>query len=321
MNKRNQILALILVIQIVIGLLLFWPWAGATEASSGPLFVDFEADQVQTLTISDGEGNSLTLAKKDGGWVLPQADDFPVDGEKVSPLLEKIGQVQTNRLVTQTEASHKRLQVAADEFNRLVEMSLAGDGSHRLYIGSSAGAGATHVRADMEEEVYLAGELNSWEANPQASAWIDPLYFTLPQTATVALTLENQNGTFEFEKEGEGWRMKGLAGDEVLDESTVTTLVNTAGSVQMTEPIGRELQAEFGLEEPQATVTLETEEETYTLRLGPQDPENNSYILKASNSPYYVRVAAFTGDAFAGKTRADFLSAPPTAEPVSAEPE
>ena len=207
------------------------------------------------LSISDADGNQVELSKKGDGWVLPQADDFPADAEKITPVLDKIQGIKTNRLVTRTEASQKRLKVADGDFNRLLELTLSDGSSHKLYLGSSAGASATHVRADSESEVFLTGDLTAFDANAQASAWIDTLFFSLPTTATVSLTLENQNGTFEFEKQGETWAMKGLADGEVLKESEVTRLVNLASAVRMTEPIGKEEQATFGLAEPLATAT------------------------------------------------------------------
>jgi hypothetical protein len=311
MNRQNQILIAILAIQIVLGAVVFWPRPAASGAESGPLFADFKPDEVAALTISDGEGNHLALAKSGDNWVLPEAGDYPADGEKITPLLEKIEGVQTNRLVTRTDTSHKRLQVAADEFNRRVELTLQDGDSHRLFVGSSAGAGATHVRADGQSEVYLTGELNSWEANAQASAWIDTLYFTLPQTATVALTLENGNGLFEFEREDESWTMKGLSGDETFNQTSLTNLLSQASSVQMTEPIGTEEMGSFGLDDPLATITLTTADQTYTLRVGAKD-ENNNYVLSSSESPYYVRVAEYTANNFIEKSRDDFLEGTPT---------
>lgn len=315
MNRQNQILTAILVVQIVLAGAIFWPRTVASGVESGPLLADFQAGEVTRLTISDADGNQITLARSGEAWVLPEADEFPADGEKIEPLLENIEAIQTNRLVTRTDASHRRLQVADDDFNRRLELSLSDGRSHQLYLGSSAGASATHVRSDDNPEVFLTGDLTSWDANPQASAWIDTLYFTVPQTATLALTLENGNGTFEFEKEDETWTMLGLAEDETLNQSEVTRLVNQASSVRMTEPLGHEAQPAFGLDNPLATITLETEDETYTLRVGAQNEADNSYVMSSSTSPYYVRVAQFTGDAFVTPTRDSFLTPPPTAEP------
>lgn len=323
MSRFNQILIAILALQIALTVFVFWPQTPA-QGAGDPLLPDFSANDVTALTISDSDGNQVALARRDDDWVLPEAGEYPVDGKKILPLLEKIAGVQTNRLVTQTEASHKRLKVAGDDFNRLLEMTLQNGRNYQFYLGSSAGAGATHVRVDDQPEVYLTGEVSSFEANAQASAWIDTLYYTLPQTATVAMTLENENGVFSFIQDGDKWTMQDLADDETLNESAVTGLLNQAASVQMTAPIGKTEQPSFGFDQPLAVVTLQTQEgnetKTYTLRVGAKDDDNN-YIAGFSESPYYVRVAEFTGNNFVNKTRADFLEAPPTSEAEGSNPD
>ena len=313
MSRLNQILIGLLVVQLALAGFIFWP-RPVSEAAGGPLLAEFDAAEVTALTIADGEGNQLALARSGDQWVLPDKGNFPVDGEKVTPFLEKIAAVQADRLVTQTEGSQARLQVAPDEFNRRLELTLADGTTDELYVGSSAGAAATHVRAEGQPQVYLTGELAAWDANPQVTAWVDTLYFTVPQTATTGLILENQNGTFEFEREGDVWTMAGLAEGETLDQAAVTSLLNQAGSVRLTDVLGAEEQADYGLAEPLAAVTLETEDGTYTLQVGARDDATNSYVFHASSSPYYVRVAGWAGDAFANKARADFLAATPAAD-------
>ena len=73
MNKLNQILVAMLVIQISLGVYTFWPSTTVAEAGA-PLLADFSVDNVTGLTISDGEGNEISLAKNETGWVLPQAE-------------------------------------------------------------------------------------------------------------------------------------------------------------------------------------------------------------------------------------------------------
>ncbi len=316
MNKTNQILAIVLVIQLALTAFIFWPQS-ITPGSNGPLLADFSTTDVTELTIHDGDGNQLILAKDGDNWSLPQSGNFPLQADKIPPLLEKIKGIKTKRLVTQTEASHKRLKVAEDDFNRLLEISLLNGSRHKLYLGTSAGAGATHVRVDNQAEVYLTAEVDSYEANAQASAWIDALYYTIPQTATVALTLENQNGVFDFVKEGDQWTMQDLSAAETLKESAVTGLLNQAISLQMTGPIGKEEEPSFGLDKPLAVVTLKTQEgKEHILRIGAKD-ETNSYAAKYSDSPYYVQVAEYSANNFVAKTRADFLEPPPTPETES----
>ena len=313
MNKPNQILAAVLAVQIALVAAVFWP-RPAASGNSGPLWADFKTADVTSLTISDAEGHKVALAKNGDAWVLPEADDYPADSTKVTPLLEKIEKVKTNRLVTQTEASHSRLKVASDDFNSLLEIKLKDDASHQLYVGSSAGASATHVRADDQPEVYLTGDLTSFDASAQASAWIDTLYFTVPQTATTSLTLENANGTFEFTKDGEKWTMKGLAADETFNENNFTSLFSQASGIRMTEPIGKKEEASFGLDKPQAVITLKTADKTYTLSIGAKNEEDSTYVVSSSASPYFVRVSEGVVQTFIEKKRDDFLQLPPTPE-------
>ena len=111
---------------------------------------------------------------------------------------------------------------------------------------------------------------------------------------------------------GDTWTMAGLGEDETLNAASVSSLHNQVISVRMTAPIGKEAEASFGLDDPQAVVTLETGDgETHTLQVGAQQADDNSYVFSSSDSPYYVRVAEFTGSNLIDKTRADFLEAPP----------
>jgi hypothetical protein len=314
MSKFNQILAIILAVQVALAAFVFWP-RPAASGGGGFLLPDYKAADVTGLTISDSEGNIITLAKSGENWVLPEAGDYPADGTKVTTLLDKIEKVRTNRLVTQTEGSHARLKVAADDFASLLDIKLKEGAGHKLYIGSSAGASATHVRADDRPEVYLTGDLASFDASAQASAWINTLYFTVPQTATTALTLENANGTFEFVKEGETWTLKDLADDETFNENNFTSLFSQASGINLTEPLGQTEEAAYGLDKPLATLTIKMADKTYTLNIGAKNEEDGSYVVKSSESPYYVRVAEFTAQSFIEKKRDDFLQAPPTVEP------
>jgi len=319
MSRTNRILAVVLVVQIVLIAVAFWP-RPASVAGGESLLAGLEAEQIARLTISDGTGNQVKLAKVMGSWVLSEADDYPCTANKVPEFLEKIVALKTNRLVTQTPASHKRLKVADDAFERKVELELADGTTHRLYLGSSPSYGAIHVRADGQNEVYLAS-MSASEAGVFASNWIDTLYFSVAQDQITALTLENGNGRFEFEKDDAGaWTMKDLAADETLNENNVTGLASRVASLRMLRPLGKTEQDDYGLKEPNAVVTVETRDaegntKAYTIRVGAKSDEDNSYVVISSESPYYVRVSEYTVKDFVEKVRDGFLELPPTPTP------
>jgi hypothetical protein len=222
MKRHNQILIGVLIIQIILGGVVFWP--RSTEAvGSEPVFTDLEAGDIVALTIVDGDGNSVTLRQVTGNWVLPDADDYPAQADKITPLLDKLVGLTTGRLVTRTDASHKQLQVAADDFVRRIVLETAEGKEHTLYLGSSPSYGATHFRLDGQSETYLTSDISNWETNATASSWVDTGYQNVPQADVTRLTVENGNGTFVFIMDDEGnWTMEGLAEDETLAETKVT---------------------------------------------------------------------------------------------------
>jgi hypothetical protein len=324
MNRLNQILVGVLVLQIVVAGIILWPRPAATGEGER-LFPELEAERISSLTITNTDGTSIRLARGEGDWALPEAGDYPVEEGKVPPLLDKLASLTAARLVTQTSGSHKRLGVAEDSYERLIEFELDDGSRHRLYVGTSPSFGAAHVRADDQDEVYLAMDLSTSDVGVQATDWADRNYLTVPRDEVVALTLENGNGRFEFTKEGDTWTMQGLAADEILDEPKIQTLLSRATSVAMLRPLGKEEKAEYGLRTPSAVVTLQTRNETggertYTLRVGAQDPGDNSYIVISSESPYYVRVSEFAVKDLVERVRDDLLEQPPAPE-TGATPE
>ena len=320
MKRHNQILASVLLIQIILSVIVFWPKA-TSAVESEPLFPDLEADTIIALTITDADGNSTALRKITGDWVLPDADGYPAQADNVNPVLEKIVALTTGRLVTRTDASHKQLQVAPGSFVRRIDLETADGTTYMLYLGSSPRYGATHFRVDGQSETYLSNDISTWETNATADSWIDTAYVDVPQADVAKMTLENGNGTFVFTRDeasedgDNNWTMEGLTAGETLAKTEVSAAVRQAASVKMTSPLGKEEKAAYGMDEPNAVVTLETEGQTIVLRVGAQDPDDNSYVAISSESPYYVRVSEFGVKSLVENGRDDFLELPPTPTP------
>jgi hypothetical protein len=312
MKRHHLILAGILVVQIALSAVVFWPKAAAS-AEREAIFPDLEAGDIVALTITDADGNAVALRQAGEDWVLPDADDYSAEASKITPLREKIAGLTTGRLVTRTDASHKRLQVHTSEFVRRIDFETADGATHTLYLGSSPSYGTIHFRVDGQSEVYLASDITTYDTNATVGSWINTTYLSITQDDVTAMTLENGNGTFTFARDGEGtWTMEGLTADETLNEAQVNAVLRRGAFVTMVEPLGKTEQSTYGLDEPSAVVTLETTEKTVTLRVGARDPEDNSYVVISSESPYYVRIAEFGARELVEFTRDDFLQTEPT---------
>ncbi len=275
----------------------------------GPLFSDLEPGDIVALTVTDAQGNSIALRKVDDAWVLPEGGDYPVKAGKVEEFLEKVIGLTTRRLVARSSASHRQLKVAPDNYERRIDLETADGAAYTLYLGSSPTSGATHFRLEGQDETYLTGDVFAWQASTQPAQWIDTAYVRLEPDELLRVRIENANGALTFVRDENGeWTMEGLdEEDEVLASTRVTAAIWQAARINLLRPLGREELPEYGLDAPQAVVTMETADETYTLRIGAYDEGSNSYVASFSGSPYYVRISAMSVNSLVNNGRQDFL--------------
>lgn len=323
MTSVQKILAIVLVLQVILAGIIFWSQR-PVSVESGPLLSDFEAENVVALKIENGEGDNVELAKLNGAWVLSSGGDYPADQEAVSTLLDKLAAIQTDRLVTRTKDSHKRLQVAADDFSHRVQLELDSGATDELFFGTSPNPRSIHVRLADQNEVFLTGELLSHEVDAVVSNWIDPTYVNLDREQVSAMMLENANGAFELQKTDDEWTLLGLEEGEEFDPAGANSLLGQLASMRMTAPLGTEEQPEYGLVNPSASLAVTVEdgagaERVYTLAVGALDPQSDTYVVKWSDSDYYVTIARFTGNRLIDVTRDDFITAPPAVETPPSE--
>ena len=341
MNRNLVALAGLALVQAILAAAIFWASAKPAGAPPGPLFGEqLKPADVTAFTVTNSDGESIHLAKQDGSWVLPDADGYHAKADTIESFLKKLSALDTKTLVARNPSSYKRLKVAENDYVRRVDLELA-DGSKRaLYLGSSPRVSALHIRAAKQPGVYLTQELTSADARTSATSWIDTSYLDLSQDELVGLTIENEHGTLSFNKDDQGkWQLQGLAEGETLKESKITTLIRHLTPLRMKEPLGKTAKDSYTFDHPSATLTLttrstakagdssnsgdgsadsggetasgpaEVETHTYTIEVGAKLEDD--YVVRSSESPYYVRVSNFNiGDAVTG-AREDFLEAPP----------
>ncbi len=175
MNRLNQILLVVLLLQAGVIGYTYWP-RGSNLSAGAPLLTGVSADKVTAMIITDDSGNQIELDHNGSNWVVAGTDGFPANSEKVDSILKKLLAIKTDRLVTRTPASQKQLQVADSAFSRRITLNV-GKEQHILYVGSSAGAGATHVRAKGENPTYLTNQVASFDLDTQPSGWMNSQYF------------------------------------------------------------------------------------------------------------------------------------------------
>lgn len=321
MKRQNLYLIAALVIQAILIAWVYWPRGSASGDESQPLLAELEVADLETLIIEDDNQQRLKLEKKDGTWVLADSGDFPAQESTITALLEKLIAIDTGRLVTQTDTSHKRLQVSRDDFVRRIDLETTEGDRYTLYLGSSPSYGSTHIRLEGQSETYLTDQIDTWSVNATANSWVNATYLQVPDEELTSITLRNANGEWTIEKDLDGnWTLLGLAEDEELNPTGIQSMVNQASTLTLLEPLGKEEEAVYGLDEPKALVVLQTTDQEISYVVGTKYLEDNSYVVKSSNSPFFVRVNEYSVKGLIEKTRDDFLTLPPTPTAESSQP-
>ena len=80
MIYRSGLLAVLLCVQLLVVAGVLYLDAADSASDAGELFLDFSADGVDKIVVSESE-SQVTLHKRAEGWVV--GDDLPADGEKI----------------------------------------------------------------------------------------------------------------------------------------------------------------------------------------------------------------------------------------------
>lgn len=322
MNRSNQILAGILVVQLALVAFMFWPGRNAT-ASAAALYADVKLDDIQSITVSD-QTNSIKVIRSGDSWVLPEAEDFPATTVQATDTISKVLTIDTRRLVASNATSHSRLEVTDDKFVRRVDLETKGGQTLTLYVGSSPSVRATNVRRGDSDNVYLTNSLSAEDLHTDYGSWVNTTYLAIPETDVKGLTVENAQGKLTFTRPTtDTWTLSDLAAGETFNQNNLTSLVTRLSSFNMVKPLGKTAKPEYGIDKPTATVTIASqpaggEAKTTTLTIGQPITGTQNYVAKSSDSDYFVEVASFSVENFINRGRADYLTQPEATTPLTA---
>lgn len=342
MTRANQILTALLVLQLGIAVTLGLTRKAPSVARAEPLCPGFSLDKVTRIEITGATGTSgapekaqkTALEKKGAGWIVPEAEGYVADTQKVTEFLEKIGKAQARGPIVTKARDHARLEVADDHFQRHVVITLDGK-PFGFYVGSAAGTQRSHVRKDGSNDVLPVAGIDAWSIGETASQWIDRSYVKLDEAQVWSIAVTNPKGSYKLERHSkdENWTLADLRAGETLDDGTVSDVVRKCETVSVEEPLGKTVKPEYGLGAPGATVTVEVggagedgkrpeNVTTQTLAIGSKDDATHRYRVKSSASDWIVEVADWGLTPLVDKGRDDLLkkSAPPATPAPSPAP-
>lgn len=171
--------------------------------------------EVDSISI-EGDENTITLEKNDDLWTVA-ANGLPVDPEKLNNALDTLKELQLGWAVATTDASHRQLEVADDNYQRRVVFRQGDDQLGDLYLGTSPGFRRTHARRGGEDEVYSVA-VNTYDLPDNTEGWLDRALLQVGGVTSVQI-----NGK-PLSKEGDNWAFDG---SDQTDQVKASELVSS----------------------------------------------------------------------------------------------
>ncbi len=244
---------------------------------------EIDKDEITSLEITTPgeEGHTVRLAKVDNTWRVVAPLDAPADEATVRTALEKLDELEVQRVAASNADNYERLEV--DEAHAVRVIAKKGEEIVANLLIGAFGGGSTMVRVDGETEVLAVRGSIKFAFNKELKEWRDREIVDVATSDVRDVTVTNEHGTFHFARgaapppppptppaEGEtpppppeppatdAWGpAPEQAAIERFSASKVQTLVSSFTRLRATDFAATDVTADrAGLTTPAATVTM-----------------------------------------------------------------
>lgn len=256
MNKLNKILSGVLAVQIAIFALAYLVGGSKGQGRSvpEPLLPGMAVDQITKLVIEQDK-DSVEIARRDGKWVIANAQDYPADAEKVQKKLGELVALQSSHIVAKGKEHHAKLEVAPDKFRRKVTLE-TGTAKQVLWIGGRS-AGFTNFRIGDADLVRAVDEFNEWDLAARPRDWLDKKYLPFEPQKIAVVELKRAEDVIKVERVAQdAWTING----KPIDRAKADALLDQIAKIEPSGVIGKvsdpAVQKMFDAGQEPMTVTL-----------------------------------------------------------------
>lgn len=301
MDKSIKWLGGLLAAQLLFALLAF---SGGTDLSAQrpdePL-ITFEPAALTGIRIEGPDGESVSLAKSDSGWSMPDAANAPAKPSKVEQLLKRLHGLKKGLAMATTAGARTRFEVAEEKFQRRVTLLKDDEPLGDLYLGTSPGLRRIHARVGGDDPIYSAA-FAAYEAPAQPDGWLDTELLRIAGSELEAIELDgltlNRSKPVKDEEEGAGkpvWSAVGLAQGETLNQEKARELAGKITGLTVSKVLGTEAKPEYRQDAPELVLTLRRSGGGPVTWSWSKPEKGEELVLKSSAHPWYFGVASWAG--------------------------
>ena len=311
--------AVLLVVQLGLVLLVRFGTNTIEAIPPGTKFLSFVPEKITEFELTDSEGGHL-IAKKDGDtWVLPTTYNGPADSNVVLSFLKKLSGLKQGFVVATSKESVKRLKVSEDGFEHHVVLKTNGQSVADFFVGTSPAFRQVHARKKGTDEV-VSLEISGYELDGKLTTWLSKSMASVPQDQIAEIifpkfTLIRVEKT---EKTKESWQLNDLGDGEKMNTTEAEDLARKVRDFTVQDLVDPKVAEPLFVEKPALSFSLKRKDGKDLSYTFVQATDKEAYILKRSDSDFYMSIHSLPVESLQKVHRANLLEKP---EVVGAESE
>lgn len=279
----------LLVVALALGAYVYFVESGRPPAGSpDPLetVFDVDADDIDALTVTAGNGDRTVIEKDGDRWRLVEPFRANVDVTQVVSLSSGLANLELQRVVAEPEDAPDLASYGLDAPSIEVGFGTADGADARLLIGdrSPAGNDLYATVADSNRVFLVSGYLDT-TFDQTTFDLRDKSILDVTRAQVDSLAVSGPDLAVRLRKTEGEWSLVGPI-EARADLGVTDGLVGQLATGQMAaieeESVAADALAPFGLDEPRVTVTLGLGSSTATLLLGDTTPAGTVYARDAA---------------------------------------
>jgi len=261
-----------------------------------------QSDQIEGLRITSESGETTTLEKVDGGWQVVDPMTAPADQSKVTAITSGLPSISLIRVVDEKPTDLENYGLAKPRID--VGYKVSGDKDYRhLLIGekSPIGSDVFAMRSDDKRVLLIS---SNWEPALNLSTFElrDKALLKFDHSKVDGIDVSAGGRRLQFAKDGREWmlaRPVRVRADYGAVEGLVDKVEGQATSFATNEASPADLK-KYGLDKPDATVTLSIGSARLTLLIGGKSDDGGVYVRDGSRPVIMIADHALVDDVMKG---------------------
>ena len=243
-----------------------------------------ESGAIEELQVRAAGGETTTLKKAGTDWQITAPAALDADAAAVTTITSSLESLEEQRVVDENPAAVKDFGLDPARFS--IAFRKAGEATMQtLQVGNKTPTGADlYARVEGQPKVFLISGYLEDSLNRTTFHLRDKAVLKITRESVDALRLEADGSpALAFTRKADVWRLSEPI-DARADFASVDGLVGQVVSAQMkeivtpvTEPLSTEDLKKYGLDKPQATVTLGQGSTRATLAIGGKKDDATLY--------------------------------------------